>query len=329
MSLYLFLTRQHPMKYLMTLAFFSGLFFSCQAKSDKMEAGNPQQQAKMIPTASIDSARLAQAKADRKIIEDYLTSKGIGDARRTESGLYYTVQNPGTGAKVEPGNTVKVHYTGKLLDGTVFDSSVERGEPLAFPIGAGRVIAGWDEGIPLFNVGGKGTLYIPSELAYGTRGFPGSIPPNSVLIFEIEVVGAFDQAKADREAKATGEQAAADYAGVCGVELQKTASGLYYFIEKPGSGEKPQNGQTVSVHYTGKFTDGKVFDSSVSRGEPITFPLGQGRVIRGWDEGLTYFPKGAKGLLVIPPHLGYGAAARGPIPANSVLVFEVEMVDIQ
>jgi FKBP-type peptidyl-prolyl cis-trans isomerase len=110
----------------------------------------------------------------------------------------------------------------------------------------------------------------------------------------------------------------------------KTASGLEYIEIEAGTGAQAQAGKTVSVHYTGKFPDGKVFDSSVSRGEPISFPLGQGRVIKGWDEGIALMKVGGKAQLIIPPELGYGErGAGGAIPPNATLVFDVELVDVK
>jgi peptidylprolyl isomerase len=104
------------------------------------------------------------------------------------SGLNYVIETEGTGAQAQAGKTVSVHYTGKLLNGTKFDSSVDRGQPIEFPLGVGQVIKGWDEGIALFKVGGKGKLLIPSYLAYGEQGSPPVISPNSVLVFDIELV---------------------------------------------------------------------------------------------------------------------------------------------
>jgi FKBP-type peptidyl-prolyl cis-trans isomerase len=107
---------------------------------------------------------------------------------KTASGLEYNEIEAGTGAQAVAGKTVKVHYTGKFPDGKVFDSSVSRGEPLEFKLGAGRVIKGWDEGIALMKVGGKAQLVIPPQLGYGERGAGGVIPPNATLVFDVELV---------------------------------------------------------------------------------------------------------------------------------------------
>jgi FKBP-type peptidyl-prolyl cis-trans isomerase len=110
----------------------------------------------------------------------------------------------------------------------------------------------------------------------------------------------------------------------------KTASGLEYIEVEAGTGAQAEAGKTVAVHYTGKFQDGKVFDSSVSRGEPIEFPLGKGRVIKGWDEGIALMKVGGKAQLIIPPDLGYGErGAGGVIPPNATLVFDVELVEVK
>lgn len=106
--------------------------------------------------------------------------------KETASGLQYVVEKEGTGAKPGPEDEVTVHYTGKLLDGTVFDSSVSRGEPATFPLN--RVIPGWTEGVQLMSEGAKYTFFIPSDLAYGPQGVPNAIPPHSTLIFDVELI---------------------------------------------------------------------------------------------------------------------------------------------
>lgn len=112
--------------------------------------------------------------------------------------------------------------------------------------------------------------------------------------------------------------------------MTKTTSGLQYEDMSPGTGASPQKGQTVSVHYTGWLADGKKFDSSKDRGQPFQFVLGQGQVIKGWDEGVATMKVGGKRKLVIPPDLGYGAQGfSGAIPPNATLTFEVELLSVR
>ena len=107
---------------------------------------------------------------------------------KTESGLRYQIIQNGNGAKAEKGKNVSVHYKGQLADGTVFDSSYKRNQPIDFPVGVGQVISGWDEGIQLLKVGDKARFVIPSHLGYGSRGAGGVIPPNATLIFDVELM---------------------------------------------------------------------------------------------------------------------------------------------
>lgn len=110
-------------------------------------------------------------------------------AVKTESGLIFLITKQGTGQQAKAGDTVSVHYTGTLTDGTKFDSSRDRGEPIEFPLGAGRVIKGWDEGIAKMKVGDQAILVIPPTIAYGSSGAGGVIPPDATLIFIVELVG--------------------------------------------------------------------------------------------------------------------------------------------
>ena len=111
-----------------------------------------------------------------------------GQPTTTASGLQYWDIVVGTGATAAPGNMVKVHYTGFLTTGEKFDSSRDRGEPFSFPLGAGQVIKGWDEGVAGMKVGGQRQLRIPPQLGYGSAGAGGAIPPNATLIFDVELL---------------------------------------------------------------------------------------------------------------------------------------------
>jgi FKBP-type peptidyl-prolyl cis-trans isomerase FkpA len=115
-------------------------------------------------------------------------TKVTGNPTKTASGLEYWDIKAGTGDTAVKGQQVRVHYTGWLTDGKKFDSSVDRGEPFVFPLGAGRVIKGWDEGVAGMKIGGKRQLRIPPELGYGARGAGGAIPPNATLIFDVELL---------------------------------------------------------------------------------------------------------------------------------------------
>lgn len=240
---------------------------------------------------------------------------------KTKSGLEYLDQKAGTGAIAEKGDVVTAHYVGMLTDGKKFDSSRDRKEPFSFTLGAGEVIEGWDEGIAGMQVGGKRKLRIPAKLGYGNQGVPGVIPPNATLIFEVELM---DVKKAQKPKPAIKEEKMES-----GKEVT-TPSGLRYIDLVEGTGATPQRGETVIVHYTGTFEDGRKFDSSVDRGQPFKFPLGMGRVIKGWDEGLSTMKVGGKRKLILPPDLAYGERGAGNvIPPNSTLVFEVELLGIE
>jgi FKBP-type peptidyl-prolyl cis-trans isomerase len=231
------------------------------------------------------------------------------DAQKTESGLASKVLQPGTGDK-KPGaeDVVTVHYTGWTTDGKMFDSSVTRGQPANFPLN--RVIPGWTEGLQLMTVGEKRRFWIPEELAY--KGRPG---PQGMLVFDVELIGIKEAPKpipAPEDVKAAPKDARKLPSGVAIKQLQK------------GTGEKkPGPTDRVEVHYTGWTTDGKMFDSSVVRGRPATFPLNA--VIPGWTQALQEMVEGEKARIWIPEELAYKGRPGAP---QGMLVFDVELLDI-
>ncbi len=172
--------------------------------------------------------------------------------------------------------------------------------------------------IALLHKGDKAKFIIPYQLAYGEQGRPPVIPERSDLIFDVEIVDVQTIA------------APVKY-DVKNLPAKKTASGLtYYEVNRSTSTNRAVAGKTVKVHYSGYLADGKMFDSSVERGEPIEFPLGQGQVIPGWEEGIALMNVGDKLRLVIPYNLAYGESGRPPvIPAKADLTFDVELVDVK
>jgi peptidylprolyl isomerase len=248
------------------------------------------------------------APAPAMVSADQLTATG--------SGLEYYDLEVGTGAVAEPRSGVSTHY--KLWvrtdNGYEFVSQSLDDQPLDFVLGRGdTVFPGWEEGAAGMRVGGKRLLVVPPSLGLGMQG-GGVIPPNSILVMEIELA----EVRQPRSATDVDE---ADYV--------TTESGLKYFDLQPGTGATPQAGQMVVVHYTGWLEDGTEFDSSLENGQPFTFVLDQGNVISGWDEGVSTMQVGGKRQLVIPADLAYGeAGAGGVIPPNATLIFEVELLDI-
>jgi len=229
------------------------------------------------------------------------------DATTTSTGLASKVLKPGTGKSHPTAKSrVRVHYSGWTTDGKMFDSSVARNQPISF--GLNQVIPGWTEGVQLMVEGETRRLWIPEKLAYA--GAPGA--PKGMLVFDVELISFM---ASPTDAPADVKAAPAD--------AKKTPSGLAYKVQKPGTGaRKPSASSQVTVHYTGWTTDGKMFDSSVVRGQPAKFPLDG--VIKGWTEGLQLMVEGEKTRFWIPESLAY----QGRSAPYGTLVFDVELIKI-
>jgi peptidylprolyl isomerase len=239
-----------------------------------------------------------------------------GDELTTENGIKVRMISSGKGKPIEKGDKIRVHYTGTLLDDRKFDSSRDRDQPFEFVVGMKQVIQGWDDGFAMLKGGDKAILTIPPELGYGDTPMP-KIPSGSWLVFEVEVLEVFkDFAPKQFSTK--------------GKESITSSTGLTYTILDQGDGVKAEKGKTVEVHYTGFLENGDIFDSSVLRGQPISFRLGAGMVIPGWDEGIAYLNAGGRALLSIPYELAYGESGRPPvIPPKARLIFNVELVAVK
>ena len=253
------------------------------------------------------------------------------DVVSLDDGLMFKDDSLGTGTAAEINKLVTVHFKGWMIrDSTdLFKSwdkdpkrmaysignSYERNQPIKFVLGDSAFVKGIDEGIVGMKKGGIRTIIIPSELAYGKTGI-GGIPPNTDLKMTIELLDVKDRIIVKPW-------------DVPESKFKTTPSGLKYAVVKEGEGEYADSGQVVTVNYSGYLENGTKFDSSVERDEPISFVLGMQQVIKGWDEGLKLMKKGSKVEFIIPPELAYGRIALEKIPANSTLVFDVEMMDIQ
>jgi FKBP-type peptidyl-prolyl cis-trans isomerase len=259
---------------------------------------------------------------DLKIAE-YLADKDW-ETERTESGLYIYVENPGSEEKPSINDFLTLSYTGYLLDGTEFDGT--NGEKVSFPFPMSNLIKGWQEGIPSFGKGGKGKLIIPPAIGYGMQG-SGPIPPNSVLVFDIELFDFSATPPAPELDRSVDYSPTIDaYIAEKGYEgFVKTESGLYILIEDAGSEMKPGLNDFLTLNYTGRLLDGSEFDGT--KGNATTFPFPMNNLILGWQEGIPSFGKGGKGKLIIPPYLGYGGTDQETIPANSILEFDIEIID--
>lgn len=236
------------------------------------------------------------------------------DAEVTSTGLASKVLEAGNGAESPAASdTVTVHYSGWTTDGSLFDSSVQRGQPASFPLN--RVIKGWTEGLQLMSIGEKRRFWIPAELAYGENAGGGR--PSGMLVFDVELLAV---KAAPKPPEVPVDVAAAPESA------EVTASGLASRVIKAGSGtQHPAKSDMVTVHYSGWTTDGQLFDSSVERGEPASFGLFQ--VIAGWTEGVQLMVEGETRRFWIPGKLAYGEKPQGGAPAGT-LVFDVELIKI-
>jgi peptidylprolyl isomerase len=231
------------------------------------------------------------------------------DAVKSASGLISKTVMPGTGARPASNDFVTVHYTGWVQsDGRMFDGSRSRGMPSMFPLD--RVFAGWRECVQLMSVGETRRCWVPEELAY--KGQAGR--PAGTVVFDIELL---DTRTNPTIAPADVKAPPAD--------AKKTASGLAYQILRPGTGvRRPSAFSRVTVHYTGWTTDGKMFDSSLVRGMPMTQGLDD--VIPGWTEGVQLMVEGERTRFWIPESLAYKGERGQP---RGMLVFDVDLIRIE
>ncbi|MCX6245722.1 MAG: FKBP-type peptidyl-prolyl cis-trans isomerase [Bacteroidetes bacterium] len=279
---------------------------------------------------------------EEKDIKKYVEDNKIQE-RPNSMGLYIIESVKGEGRKVDSGCQVKMNYRVSLLDGKELFSSFERPDPVMCTYGQPIDRPGFEFGLGTLKMGSKAKLIVPSSLAFGKRGKGTIVEPYTALVYDVEILDVKTKAEAEQEQTELNKAEKmktdsimnaeagllAKYLKEKNIKAKPLPSGLYYIPVTEGTGPKAEAGKTVKVHYTGKLLDGKVFDSSVERNSPIEFVLGQGQVIKGWDQGISMMKQGGKATLIIPSAIGYSDRDMGVIPPYSTLVFEVELVEVK
>jgi len=260
---------------------------------------------------------LEQYERDIELIEAYVAEKNL-DVEVSASGLYYVIEEKGNGKKPDPTDNVKIRFSQYLLDGTLIGQAIGDSS-IVFNLAT--TILGLREGIGLLKEGGRGTFILPSYMAFGGAS-SSTIPANSVMVFDVELVEIITPEKQ----LAIDIEIIDNYLEDNNTEAQKTDSGIHYYFEEEGDGERPDKNSSVTVKYKGYFLDGTVFDQTTGD-DTATFPLSG--VIQGWQEGIPLFKKGGKGTLLIPSALAYGTIGNSSIPPNTVLAFDIELVDFE
>ena len=270
---------------------------------------------------------------------------------QNQNGLYYQFFTQNEGETPQVGDLVDVNICCMINDSTPLIPNMKNIMQVMESNYDGDIF----EGLRMMHKGDSASFIVNIDSTfkylYGQPSLPAEFNSTDVMRFEIKVNDFFpekvyaqnfandvksrnDQRAAqlqndypEETAKAAKELA--NYLAKNKIVAEPTPSGLIYVVTEPGNGEKPEVGKPVTMHYTGKLLNGKVFDSSVEREQPFQFVLGVGQVIPGWDEGVQMMSKGEKGVLYIPYYLAYGERDMGEIPAYSNLMFEVELIDFE
>lgn len=268
-----------------------------------------------------------------------------GGMKKTSDGLMYKIVKDEPGDKFpEVNDIIKMHVNIRIGDSVLLDSRKMNGDkPFEFPMPEPTFKSDWVSGIKLLTAGDSAVFYVPVDTAkkYAQGQFPEFAKSTDTVVYEVKFVSFESAAELKKkEEEAASKQMTEDdqklqaYFSEKGLSPQKTASGLYYIIDKEGNGPAIEAGQMVTVNYTGKNLKGETFDSNVDpqfqHVQPFEFPVGRGQVIKGWDEGIMLLKKGSKARFFIPSPLAYGANSMGPnIGANEILVFDVEVTNVK
>jgi FKBP-type peptidyl-prolyl cis-trans isomerase FkpA len=293
---------------------------------------------------------LMVALAGTAIMQACNDKDGVGEVQTTESGLQYKYLRKGEEQAPDSGKVLTVHMMYSTGNDSVLFDSRSQNMPLGVPVNDPNMKGMLAEGFQMLHKGDSVEFIVPAKDFFfqtARMPVPAGIGEDSDLTFRVgvaDVVGEeefreiqMEQYRKQQEAglKQQEEQLGTDVAAIeaylkeNNITAQKAESGLYYTVKEEGNGQEIDAGDEVTVHYRGTLLDGTPFDASYDRGEPFTFTVGQGMVIRGWDEALQLLRGGSKATLYIPSPLGYGTRSAGEvIKPNSNLMFDVEVVSV-
>lgn len=286
------------------------------------------------PTAKIVPGPVPDITGGKRFGQKPVIAKGTG---KPSTDLAVKTVIAGGGATVAKGDYIQVNYLGQVWDtAKVFDNSYDKGKAVAFPVGTGQVIPGWEQGLVGRKAGDRVELAIPPALGYGAQGQPqAGIKGTDTLVFVIDVISTFSGRASAKGDTVEQRDAALPKVGTntdgkapsikvpSGAAPKKLVS--EYVIE--GSGPVVKETDGVLVQYKGVLWDGgKEFDSSYAKGQLAQFSLQQ--VVKGWSQGLTGKKAGSRVMIVVPPALGYGKDGTQGIPGNSTLVFSVDILAV-
>jgi FKBP-type peptidyl-prolyl cis-trans isomerase len=252
-----------------------------------------------------------------------------GQVIKKDSGLEFMDDSLGTGREAKNGDLVQINFSGWIIrdttnlfkdwtkDSTRVTSFIggtnQTHTPMKFVLRKNSFINGLDAGIEGMKEGGFRTIVIPSKLAYGEKGLPPVIPPNADLKFQVQLVEVKDAIVIKKWDVDT-------------TKYKTLSNGIKYIVVAPGNNTAIDSGDVVTLHYSVFLQNGKKFDSSVERGEPLVFPYKEQGFIKGFSEAIGMMTKGERAEFVIPPDLAYGSKGNSVIPPNSTLIFDIEIL---
>ena len=282
--------------------------------------------------ANIEKMKAQMLLDSKQLLIDYVEKNNIYVTPES-SGIYIIQTEKGKGRCPVKGEKVELDFSASLLDGQEVGSTFGQPEKFSFVLGEGYTIQGWEEIVPKMHLGERVTAIIPADMAYGEHSV-GTIPAYSNLIYDIKLLKITTAAELQAEAekalkvmKADSEKAFMDYIKVNNI-TEYTPSGLFFTKLLTTDGERAEVGKTAQIKFVATYLDGTPLGDSDQLGDHYDVPVGQGKVLKGLDEGIAMMRVGEKARFIMPYTLAYGENPYGNIPAYSNLIFDVELLSL-